>query len=93
MGTTKICIICKKCDGRLIILSKKAKDTLIRSSEARKDGRDEEFSNTSPADNFLSDAMSVVPKTLNCFMEGKDVERILIILIHMTQGDKKSLTL
>ena len=88
MDTTKICIICKKCDGRLIILSKKAKDT-IRSSEARKDGRDEEFSNTSPADNFLSDAMSVVPKTLNCFMERKDIERILIILIHMTRDDKK----
>ncbi len=45
---TKVCVTCKKCDGRLTIVSRKGKDTLIKRSIARKDGRDKEFSSTCP---------------------------------------------
>ncbi len=48
MDKTKVCVICKKCDGRLIIVSKTTKDTLIKSSKAPKDGRDEKILTTSP---------------------------------------------
>ncbi len=43
----KVRIFYKKCDAQLIIVSKTAKDTLMKSSKARKDSRDEKISNTS----------------------------------------------
>jgi len=43
METSKECIICKKSDGRLIRISKGAKETLIKSSVARNDGKVEEI--------------------------------------------------
>jgi len=42
-----MCVICKKFEGRLIVISEKAKNTLIKSSVARKDGREEDFSSIS----------------------------------------------
>lgn len=46
METSQECIICKKSDGRPIIISKCAKQTLIKSSVARNDGKVAEIQRT-----------------------------------------------
>lgn len=46
METSQECIICKKSGGRLIIISEGAKQTLIKSSVARDDGKVTEIQRT-----------------------------------------------
>ena len=46
MDEVKVCIICKRSDGRIVIVSEGAKKTLIKSSVARKDGKDAEIRKT-----------------------------------------------